>query len=137
MMFVVLSVGAIGVGGSFAIGPDVLDLLYDGGLDRRTLTMLAIGSAIYMIALATAQAVIALHGHARVALGWLAGMLTFLLTTWLSADDLYLRVEIGLVASSLVALVVFVGSLRQLLAHGATIDEGSVLEALADRPFEA
>ena len=136
-MFVVLSVGAIGVGGSFAIGPDILDLLYDGGLDRRTLTMLAIGSAIYMVALATAQAVIALHGHARVALGWLAGMLTFLVTTWLSAEDLYLRVEIGLVASSLVALVIFVGSLRQLLARGATIDEGSVLEALSDRPFEA
>jgi len=137
LMFVVLSVGAIGVGGSFAIGPDVLDLLYDGGLDRRTLTMLAIGSAIYMVALATAQAVIALHGHAWVAVGWLAGMIAFLVTTWLSARDLFLRVEIGLVVSSSVALVVFLGSLRQLLTHGATIDEGSVLEALSDRPLEA
>jgi O-antigen/teichoic acid export membrane protein len=137
LMIVVLGVGAIGVGGSFAVGPQILDLLYDGGLDRRTLTMLAIGSAIYMVALATAQAVIALHGHARVAVGWLAGMITFLIATWISADDLYLRVEIGLVASSLMALAIFVWSLRQLLARGATIDEGSVLEALSDRPLEA
>lgn len=137
LMIVVLGVGAIGVAGSFAVGPQILDLLYDGGLDRRTLTLLAVGSAIYMVALATAQAVIALHGHARVALGWLAGMITFLIATWISADDLYLRVEIGLVASSMTALAIFVWSLRQLLARGATIDEGSVLEALSDRPLEA
>jgi hypothetical protein len=64
-------------------------------------------------------------------------MITFLIATWISADDLYLRVEIGLVASSLMALAIFVWSLRELLARGATIDEGSVLEALSDRPLEA
>ena len=137
LMVVVFAVGAVGVVGSFAVGPAFLDLLYDGGLDRRTLTMLALGSAVYMVALATAQAVIALHGHARVALGWLSGMLVFLVVTWLSSDDLYLRVEIGLVASSLAALIIFVLSLRQLLAQGATIDEGSVLDALSDRPLES
>jgi O-antigen/teichoic acid export membrane protein len=137
LMVVVFAVGAVGVVGSFAVGPAFLDLLYDGGLDRRTLTMLALGSAVYMVALATAQAVIALHGHARVALGWLSGMLVFLVATWLSSDDLYLRVEIGLVASSLAALIIFVLSLRQLLAQGATIDEGSVLDALSDRPLES
>jgi hypothetical protein len=64
-------------------------------------------------------------------------MLVFLVATWLSSDDLYLRVEIGLVASSLAALIIFVLSLRQLLAQGATIDEGSVLDALSDRPLES
>jgi hypothetical protein len=111
--------------------------LYDGGLDRRTLTMLALGSAVYMVALATAQAVIALRGHARVAFGWLTGMAVFLLVTWLSSDDLYLRVELGLVSSSVASLAIFGQSLRSLLSTGATIDEESILDALSDRPLEA
>lgn len=137
LMVVVLAVGTIGVVGSFAVGPAILDVLYDGGLDRRTLTLLALGSAVYMVALATAQAVIALHGHARVALGWLSGMVVFLITTWLASDDLYLRVEIGLVASSTAALSVFVLSLRTLLTRGAKVDEGSLFDALSDRPLES
>lgn len=136
LMWVVVGVGTIGTVGAFAIGPSVLDLVYDGGLDRRTLTMLALGSALYMVALATAQAVIALHGHARVAIGWLTGMAVFLLGTAFSSDDLYLRVEIGLVLSSAAALVVFVVSLRRLLAAGARIDSESLLDALTDRPLE-
>ena len=67
--------------------------------------MLALGSAVYMVALAIAQAVIALRGHALVALGWGVGAITFVLVTWLGADELFRRVELGLVASSL-ALVV-------------------------------
>lgn len=136
LMWVVVGVGTVGTVGAFAIGPSVLDLVYDGGLDRRTLTMLALGSALYMVALATAQAVIALHGHARVAIGWLTGMAVFLLGTAFSSDDLYLRVEIGLVLSSAAALVVFVVSLRRLLAAGASIDSESLLDALTDRPLE-
>jgi hypothetical protein len=90
-----------------------------------------------MVALATAQAVIALRGHARVAFGWLTGMAVFLLVTWLSSDDLYLRVELGLVSSSVASLAIFGQSLRSLLSTGATIDEESILDALSDRPLEA
>ncbi|MFM8855881.1 MAG: lipopolysaccharide biosynthesis protein [Actinomycetota bacterium] len=137
LMIVVIGVGILGTFGSFALGPPVLDLVYDGGLDRRTLTLLALGSAIYMIALATAQAVIALHGHAVVGLGWLVGMVTFLLGAAFSADDLYLRVEIGLVGSSVAALCVFATALRKLLDSGATVDLDSLSDALSDRPLES
>jgi hypothetical protein len=64
-------------------------------------------------------------------------MITFIGCTWLASDDLYLRVEIGLVASSIVALLVFTQSLRQLLNDGATISADSLSDALSDRPFEA
>jgi O-antigen/teichoic acid export membrane protein len=136
LMFVVVAVGVLGTVGAFLLGPWALDLVYDGGLDRRTLTLLAFGSALYMVALATAQAVIALHGHARVALGWTSGMVAFVLVTWLSVDDLYLRVELGLVASSATAMVVFVVSLRQLLRSENRADAGSILEAVTDLPLE-
>lgn len=137
LMIVVIAVGVLGTVGSFALGPPVLDLVYDGGLDRRTLTLLALGSAIYMVALATAQAVIALHGHAVVGIGWLIGMATFLIGAAFSAEDLYLRVEIGLVASSLAALVVFSIALSRLLDSGATVDLDSLSDALSDRPLES
>lgn len=137
LMIVVIAVGTLGTVGAFAFGPPILDLVYDGGLDRRTLTLLALGSAVYMVALATAQAVIALHGHAVVGIGWLIGMLTFLTGAAFSADDLYLRVEIGLVASSLAALAVFATALRRLLDSGATVDLDSLSDALSDRPLES
>ena len=60
--------------------------------------MLALGSACYMVAISLAQAMIALKGHAYVAMGWSVGVVVFLLATWLSSDDLFERVEIGLLA---------------------------------------
>ena len=137
LMQVVIFVGVIGTAGSFAFGPPLLKIVYDDVLNRSSLTMLALGSALYMVALATAQAVIALNGHARVGLGWLLGMITFVGCTWLASDSLYFRVEIGLVASSLVALAVFAFSLIRLLNEGANITPESLSDALSDRPFEA
>ena len=114
-----------------------MKIVYDDVLDRSSLSMLALASALYMVALATAQAVIALNGHARVGLGWLLGMITFVGCTQLASEDLYSRVEIGLVASSLVALLVFAQSLRKLLNQGTSISTDSLSDALLDRLFEA
>jgi hypothetical protein len=50
---------------------------------------------------------------------------------------LYTRVEIGLVASSVTALLLFAYSLRELLKEGALISSDSLSDALSDRPFEA
>jgi O-antigen/teichoic acid export membrane protein len=136
LLYLVVAVGVIGVVGAFLIGPATLQLVYEGGIDRRTLTLLAFASALYMAALAIAQAVIALHGHATVAIGWLSGFVTFVLVAWLSSDDLYLRVELALVASSLAALLVFGWSIKNRLARGGRPDGESVIEAFAERPLE-
>lgn len=137
LMKVVVAVGMIGVVGSFALGPWALELVYEGGLDRRTLTLLALASALYMIALATAQAVIALRGHRWVAIGWLSAMISFLVVTAVSSDDLFLRVELGLIAGSLSACAVFIHALRSLIAAGAVPDAESLLDGVMDSPFEA
>lgn len=136
LMYLVVAVGVIGVVGAFLVGPAALELVYEGGIDRRTLTLLAFASALYMAAVAIAQAVIALHGHATVALGWVVGFVTFVLVAWLSSDDLYLRVELALVASSVAALIVFGVSIKGRLASDARIDDESVIEAFAERPLE-
>ena len=136
LMVVVLAVGLIGTIGAFVLGPWALRLVYDVDLTGRTLAMLSLSSAVYMLALATAQAVIALQGHALVALGWVVGVVTFLLGTWLSADEVFRRIEIGLVLSSLAALAAFALGLRHRLRVGAMPTQSSMMEAITDMPFE-
>ena len=115
LVILVFGVGLLGIVGAFIVGPNVLDLVYGGSIDRRTITLLALASGIYMMALAIAQAVIALNGHKHVAIGWSLAFLTYVVTVWLVSDDLFLRVEIALVASSVVGLISFATSLRSQL----------------------
>lgn len=136
LMILVCGVGVVGTIGAFLVGPQVLDLVYQGGIDRRTMTLLALASAMYMVGLATAQAVIALRGHAIVALGWFTSFSGFVLTAWLSSNDLYLRVELALVGSSLIAIVIFGAALRKLMASDAIFDPESILDAFAERPLD-
>ena len=136
LMILVCGVGVVGTIGAFLVGPQVLDLVYQGGIDRRTMTLLALASAMYMVGLATAQAVIALRGHAVVAWGWSVSFISFVLIAWLSSTDLYLRVELALVGSSLIAIVVFGAALRRRMASNVIFDPESILDAFAERPLD-
>lgn len=135
LLKVVTAVAITGTLGSFLLGPFVLDLVYDGGLDRRTLTLLALASGLYMLALAVAQAVIALKGHRLVATGWVLAMLSFLVVTTFASNDLYLRVELGLVSGSAAALAVFVIGLRKQLSDGIIPDPELMAEGILDMPL--
>ncbi len=135
-MMVVAAVGVVGTVGAFVLGPFVIEIVYDADLSGRTLAMLALGSACYMVALALAQAVIALKGHALVSLGWITGVVAFLLATWLSSDDLFKRVEIGLLTSSVAAMTTFAITLRYKLASGVVPDTDSMMDAITDMPLE-
>jgi O-antigen/teichoic acid export membrane protein len=134
---VVMAVGVVGTTGAFVLGPFVIDKVYDADLSGKTLAMLALSSACYMFALAEAQAVIALRGHALVAVGWMAAFATFVVFTWLGGDELFRRIEIGLLASSIAAVAAFAVALRARLRSGAVPDEGSMLEAITDMPLES
>ncbi|MEZ5251642.1 MAG: hypothetical protein R2713_21255 [Ilumatobacteraceae bacterium] len=136
LMKLVLAVGVAGTVGAWFLGPFAADLLFGADLTRRTLAVLAAGSAFYMLGLTIAQAVIALHGHALVAVGWTVGMVTFVLATWLIDGEVFRRVELGLLIGSAAAMATFAWGLRQRLRAGAVPNEGSVLEALTDMPFE-
>jgi len=115
----------------------VIEIVYDAELSGRTLALLAFSSACYMLALATAQAVIALKGHALVALGWGIGAVTFVVATYLGGEEVFRRIEIGLLASSIAAMVSFAIALRHKLQSGATPDQGSIMDAITDMPFES
>jgi O-antigen/teichoic acid export membrane protein len=117
LFLLVGGVGVVGVVGAFIAGPWVLDLVYDGGINRRTITLLAFASALYMMAQACAQSVLSMSGHVLVALGWVASFAAFVMTAAWSSDDLFLRVELALISSAVVALLIFALALRAYFAR--------------------
>jgi hypothetical protein len=72
-----------------------------------------------------------------VAFGWTAGMVGFVLSTWLIGGEVFRRVELSLLIGSGVAMLIFWLALQARLRAGAVPDEASVIEALTDMPFEA
>lgn len=142
LLVVVAALAAAGSLGGWLLGPMVVQMMADTDVElgHRTLGMLALGSGVYMLALAMAQAVIALGGHKDQALAWAAGLLMFPPVVWLSSDDLLFRVELGLLAASVVACGAMAGLLtRRLLTAGpgvVEVDSGDVIEALHDVALE-
>jgi hypothetical protein len=84
--------------------------------------------------------VIALGGHRRQAVGWCAGVVAMFPTIWLISDDLYLRVELGLLVGSLVSFLVMGYLLmRRLILSGrgeVAVEAGDFIEALHDVAIE-
>ena len=101
-----------GTAGAFAIGTPVVSLLFgdEYALSPRDLTLLALASGVYMIGVVASQGVVALSGHALVALGWGVGVGAFVTGVSLFSD-LLLRVEIGLVAGMVSATFVLLACL--------------------------
>jgi O-antigen/teichoic acid export membrane protein len=112
LMLFILGVGIIATLGAYAVGPWAIDLIYAARLDAVTLALLALASAIYMLALATAQAVIALRGHVFVAAGWSVSLAVFVIAVSLIETDLFRRIEYSLLTASVTALIGFSLALR-------------------------
>jgi O-antigen/teichoic acid export membrane protein len=84
---------------------------------RRDMVLLATSSAVLMIVLSLAQALIAQRCQGRMALAWLAGLCTFPIVLAFGGD-LFLRVELALLATvvtAMVAMVVLLGRRPGLL----------------------
>ena len=137
LLVAVTVIGAAGTAGAYLLGPFLVRLLFgeEFALDRVDLGLLALSSAAFMLAVALGQALIALEGQSRVAVGWLVGVIGFLAVT-AAGDDLFLRVESGLAAGSALAAVV-IGVLARHELHGklrahphtlTTIDRTTAIE---------
>ena len=138
LVVLVGGIAVLGVIGSGVLGAWVVELLFgdEFQLGRQTMLLLGIGSGAFMVASLLAQATIALGGHREMAAAWATGIVALLLTTAFASDDLFLRVELGSVVGGLTALVVQAAVLRRLLAGGAEIIPGDLIEALHEMPLE-
>jgi O-antigen/teichoic acid export membrane protein len=140
LMVVVLALAVAGTIVGALVGPTVVEIMFrNADLDRRTLALLAAGSGLYMLALACAQALIALGGHRDQAIGWAMGIVALAATTWLASDDLFFRVELGLLVGSLAAFMTMgVLLVRRLAVAGPlAVARGDFIEAIHEVPIEA
>jgi O-antigen/teichoic acid export membrane protein len=128
LLVVVIGVGSLATLGAFLVGPWLVRFLFGPGFDlsRADLTYLAGASAVYMLALALAQALIAVSGHARVAVGWLVGVIGFALFVNFGSG-LLLRVEQGFLGGAVAAAVAMA-----LLMLGRLPKPGAPSEPLAE-----
>jgi O-antigen/teichoic acid export membrane protein len=95
-------IGVTGALGGFVLGPFVVKVAFNVELGHVDVGLLAASTGFFIVAMSLAQALIALEGQGRVALGWLTGLVVFLVVTALG-NDLLLRLELASVLSSLAA----------------------------------
>ncbi len=103
-------VGALGAAAVLAcalVGHLVVEMAFGAefAVGRRDMILLATSSAVLMIVLSLAQALIAQRCQGRMALAWLAGLCAFPLVLAFGGD-LFMRVELALLATVVTAMLV-------------------------------
>ncbi|MEC9467129.1 MAG: hypothetical protein VX980_01045 [Actinomycetota bacterium] len=100
LLVLVLGVGGAAIAFCAVAGTFVVDLAFGDGfaVDRRDMVLLASSSAVLMLALSLAQALIACRAQGRMAMAWVVGLSAFPVVVALG-QDLFLRVELGLLAT--------------------------------------
>ena len=124
LILIVIGIGAAGTIVLSTIGPTAGEILFGDkfNLDSQDLFLLSAGSALFILALTLAQALIALRGFAQALLAWCIGLAVCVVVTALSSDDLFLRVELGFVtgcAASAAAMALLLRSRMRSVAPGS------------------
>jgi O-antigen/teichoic acid export membrane protein len=133
----VMLIGAVSVIGLALLGPWAVRTFFgsDYELGARDMTLLALGSAIYMLTLTLGQALIALEQHRRYACGWVVGVAVFLVAVVVGGSDVLLRAELAYVAGCIAALVTMAALLWRPLRR-ATGDDTALFTAVRAEPME-
>jgi O-antigen/teichoic acid export membrane protein len=137
LIVVVVGIGVLGVVGGFTVGPWAGEILFGDKftLGHRDLALLAAGSGAFILGLTLAQALIALMGHARAAAAWVVGIVGFVVVT-AAGDDLFLRVELGFLAGSLLSAAAMGVLLVQRIRSGVPDSVAPLVRALEHEPLE-
>jgi hypothetical protein len=130
---VVAAVGALGTVVALTIGPTVVKIMFesDTNLSRSDLVFLAAASACIMLGITFGQALIALGGYARAALGWAAGVVAWFAVTAVPSHDLLMRVERGFLSGTVVAFVTLAVLLWQRMQGMVPATARDLYEAVA------
>jgi O-antigen/teichoic acid export membrane protein len=139
LLVVVAGLAAVGTVVGAVMGPFVVEVMFpDADLGARTMGLLAAGAGLYMLAMACAQALIALGGHVDQAIGWFLGCVALGITVAVASDDLFFRVEVALLVGSAMAFAVMAILLvRRLAVRGPLfVDSGDLIEAIHEVAIE-
>ena len=106
LLALVGALGAMAIAACALVGHLVVEMAFGAefAVGRRDMVLLAASSAVLMIVLSLAQALIAQRCQGRMALAWLAGLCAFPVVLAFGGD-LFLRVELALLATVVTAMV--------------------------------
>jgi len=134
----ILGLGLVAVAAAAVLGPTVIDKVFgsESSLTGRDLALLSGAFILIMATICLDQALIALGAHSRMAIGWLVAFALFVVVTALGSD-LFLRVELGLLASSTWAFGWMSVCLYLRLRHPASVHEIDLAESFAEMPVDS
>ena len=106
LLALVGALGAMAIAACALVGHLVVEMAFGAefAVGRRDMVLLAASSAVLMIVLSLAQALIAQRCQGHMALAWLAGLCAFPVVLAFGGD-LFLRVELALLATVVTAMV--------------------------------
>ncbi len=137
LVLAILGLGAIATIAAAVMGPFFVEIVFhsEQQLTSRDLALLAASFVIIMATICVDQALVALSAHPRMALGWFIALITFVVVTSLG-DDLFLRVELGLLAAGLAAFGWMSLNLFERLRHHDRVHVLDLSEAVAELPVQ-
>ncbi len=137
LVIVILAFGVLTTVAAALIGPLFIDTVFgsETSLGSRDLALLAAAFVLIMATICIDQGLVAVTAHARMAIGWALALVAFVVVIALG-DDLFLRVELGLLAGSAVAFVWMAANLRNRLRHHAAGHAVDLGEAVAEIPVD-
>jgi O-antigen/teichoic acid export membrane protein len=134
----ILALGVVATAAAGLLGPTAIRIVFGSAttLSGRDLALLAAAFIVIMATICLDQALIALHAHSLMAIGWAVALAVFVVVTSLG-HSLFLRVELGLMAAALWAFGWMVVCLWQRLRHRVRADAIDLGEYLAELPIES
>ena len=138
LVLAILGFGVLTTIGAAVFGPFVIRIVFgtESALSGRDLALLAGAFILIMATICLDQGLIAIGAHSRMAIGWLIAFGMFVGVTALGTD-LFLRVELGLLAGATWAFAWMGVSLWARLRHPPEAHEIDLAETLADLPVDS
>ena len=139
LLFVVISIGLVGVVAGATLGPFVGKILFGAKFELGNIdvALLAAGSGLFILALTLSQGLIALNAQSRVMAAWFVGLVAFIGVTAVVSNDLFLRVELGSIAGAGAAAaamgLLFYRRLRKGIGDASL---ASLVEQIEHEPIE-
>lgn len=133
----VIAIGTASVISSAVLGPWAVRTFFgsDYQLGVRDMALLALGASIYMLSLTLSQALIALEHHGRAALGWVIGVVVFVIAV-VAGRDVLLRAEVAYVAGATAALIAMTTLVWRPLRETTGEEADAFLAAVRSEPVE-
>jgi len=131
LLLLVVALAVVALIGLATLGPLAARILFGGGfaLGHLDYALLAVSGGLFMVAQVLNQAIVSLSGYPRATAGWVTGSVLFVIVTMLGSQ-LFLRVEVGLIAGSVGTVAVMAALLLPLMRrHSSAVEQGSRLAA--------